>query len=200
MFFVTAALLGAALLALRWISWREIDPKRAHGGPPEPGARTLQADLLNSCAAASDHLRRLHHAVPSRQCRDASADGRRVGNPFEPMGDDLDRGMHRWAATRRRTLLSLDWAEGPDMGRRPPLLAAFASLPLRGLLFATVTNPYLLVATQLLDGIAAAVHAAMVRSSSLTSRAAPGISISDRGSSAPRSESALRSARPTQAI
>jgi hypothetical protein len=95
-FFVAAALLGPALLALRWISWREIDPKRAHGGPPEPGARTLPADLLKLVRSGLDHLRRLHHAVPSRQCRDASADGRRVGNPFEPMGDDLDRGMHRW--------------------------------------------------------------------------------------------------------
>jgi MFS family permease len=47
-------------------------------------------------------------------------------------------------------------------GRRPLLLAGFAALPLRGLLFAVVTNPGLLVAVQLLDGVTAAVFAVMV--------------------------------------
>jgi len=42
------------------------------------------------------------------------------------------------------------------------LLIAFAALPVRGLFFATVTNPYLLVAVQLLDGVAAAVLAVTV--------------------------------------
>jgi MFS family permease len=42
------------------------------------------------------------------------------------------------------------------------LLAAFIALPLRGLAFAAVSNPYLLVAAQLLDGISAAVLAVMV--------------------------------------
>jgi MFS family permease len=47
-------------------------------------------------------------------------------------------------------------------GRRPLLLAAFAALPLRGALFAVVTNPVLLVAVQLLDGVTAAVFAVLV--------------------------------------
>ena len=47
-------------------------------------------------------------------------------------------------------------------GRRPLLLVAFAALPLRGALFATVTNPYALVAVQLLDGLTAAVFAVLV--------------------------------------
>jgi MFS family permease len=47
-------------------------------------------------------------------------------------------------------------------GRRPLLLAAFIALPLRGLAFAALSNPYLLVAAQLLDGISAAVLAVMV--------------------------------------
>jgi MFS family permease len=47
-------------------------------------------------------------------------------------------------------------------GRRPLLIAGFAALPVRGLLFATVTDPYLLVAAQLLDGLTAAVFAVMV--------------------------------------
>jgi MFS family permease len=48
------------------------------------------------------------------------------------------------------------------LGRRPLLLAGFAALPVRGLLLAMVTDPYLLVAVQLLDGITAAVFSVMV--------------------------------------
>ena len=47
-------------------------------------------------------------------------------------------------------------------GRRPLLLLGFATVPIRGLLFATVSDPYLLVAVQLLDGMAAAVFGVMV--------------------------------------
>jgi len=47
-------------------------------------------------------------------------------------------------------------------GRRPLLIAGFAALPVRGLLFAIVTDPYLLVTVQLLDGLTAAVFAVMV--------------------------------------
>ena len=47
-------------------------------------------------------------------------------------------------------------------GRRPLLLIGFAALPIRGLLFASVSNPELLVVVQLLDGVTAAVFAVMV--------------------------------------
>jgi MFS family permease len=47
-------------------------------------------------------------------------------------------------------------------GRRPLLLIGFAALPIRGLLFAFVANPTILLAVQLLDGITAAVFAVMV--------------------------------------
>jgi len=42
-------------------------------------------------------------------------------------------------------------------GRRPLLLLCFAALALRGALFAIVTDPYLVIAVQLLDGVCAAV-------------------------------------------
>jgi MFS family permease len=42
-------------------------------------------------------------------------------------------------------------------GRRPLLIIGFATLPIRGVLFALITTPYLLVVVQALDGIAAAV-------------------------------------------
>jgi MFS family permease len=47
-------------------------------------------------------------------------------------------------------------------GRRPLLLLAFGALAIRGLLFAVVTDPYLLVAVQVFDGITAAVLSVMV--------------------------------------
>ena len=46
-------------------------------------------------------------------------------------------------------------------GRRPLLLLGFAALTMRGLLFATVRDPYLLVAVQAFDGITAAVFSVM---------------------------------------
>jgi MFS family permease len=47
-------------------------------------------------------------------------------------------------------------------GRRPLLLLGFAALAIRGVLFATVSDPYLLVAVQVFDGITAAVFSVMV--------------------------------------
>lgn len=47
-------------------------------------------------------------------------------------------------------------------GRRPLLLLGFAALAIRGVLFATVTDPYLLVAVQVFDGVTAAVFAVMI--------------------------------------
>jgi hypothetical protein len=47
-------------------------------------------------------------------------------------------------------------------GRRPILLIGFGALAIRGVLFATVTDPFLLVAVQIFDGITAAVFAVMV--------------------------------------
>jgi MFS family permease len=46
-------------------------------------------------------------------------------------------------------------AEG--WGRRPILLLGFAALPIRGMLFAGIVDPYLMVLIQVLDGLSAAV-------------------------------------------
>ena len=46
-------------------------------------------------------------------------------------------------------------------GRRPLLLLCFAALAVRCALFALVSNPYLVVAVQMLDGVSAAVLAVM---------------------------------------
>lgn len=47
-------------------------------------------------------------------------------------------------------------------GRRPILLLGFSALPLRALLFAGISSPYLLVPVQMLDGLSAAVFGVML--------------------------------------
>jgi MFS family permease len=47
-------------------------------------------------------------------------------------------------------------------GRRPLLLLGFAALTMRGVLFATVSDPFLLVAVQAFDGVTAAVFSVMI--------------------------------------
>jgi len=51
------------------------------------------------------------------------------------------------------------WAE--KYGRKPLLLVGFAALPIRAVLFALTSNPLVLVAIQLLDGITGAVLGVM---------------------------------------
>ncbi|WP_315707026.1 MULTISPECIES: MFS transporter [unclassified Bradyrhizobium] len=53
-------------------------------------------------------------------------------------------------------------AAAQSWGRRPLLLLGFGALVIRGLLFAVVHDPYLLVAVQIFDGITAAVFSVMV--------------------------------------
>jgi MFS family permease len=53
-------------------------------------------------------------------------------------------------------------AKAQAWGRRPLLLIGFGALAIRGLLFATVRDPYLLVVVQLFDGITAAVFAVLI--------------------------------------
>jgi predicted MFS family arabinose efflux permease len=52
------------------------------------------------------------------------------------------------------------WAQ--QWGRRPLLLLGFAALAIRGALLVVVSDPGLLVAVQLLDGICAAVFAVLI--------------------------------------
>jgi MFS family permease len=69
-------------------------------------------------------------------------------------------------------------------GRRPLLFFCFAALAARGVLFAFVTSPYLVVAVQVLDGVCAAIWESSCRSWSPISRAARDASIWDLALSA----------------
>ena len=57
---------------------------------------------------------------------------------------------------RGRSHRTVDRDEGAELGRRPLLLLTFLALSARGAIFAVTSDPYLVVAAQLLDGVSAA--------------------------------------------
>jgi len=161
-FFVTVLLLVPALLALRRIVPAEIDPERAHGATPQrrdkPPAKP--GDLMHNrpLVIFAGCLLLFHLANAAM---------------LPLMGSVVTMRSARWA-----TLLIAACIVVPQLlvaalspwigrraqiwGRRPLLLIGFAALPIRGILFASVTNPELLVVVQLLDGVTAAVLSVMV--------------------------------------
>ena len=162
-FFVTAALLIPTLFVLRQISTTEIDPERAHGSVPRRRTEKSPADLRN--------LLRRRPLLIFGGCILLFHLANAAMLPF--LGSMLTKRSSEWA-----TVMIAACIVGPQLivaafspwvgrqaqrwGRRPLLLIGFAALPVRGALFAVVTDPYLLVAVQLLDGLTAAVFGVLV--------------------------------------
>ena len=162
-FFVTALLLAPALFALRTMSASEIDAERAHGGvirrrdkrPPAKFAdllRQRQLLILAGCVM-------LFHLANSAM--------------LPLMGSVVTMRSSQWATVLIAACIVVPqlvvaafspWVgrSAETWGRRPLLLVGFAALPVRGILFATVKDPNLLVAVQLLDGLTASVFGVMV--------------------------------------
>jgi MFS family permease len=161
-FFVTAALLIPTLFALSRIQPHEINPHLAHGAAPMAietprtnfGAILRQRPLfiLAGCIA-------LFHLANAAM--------------LPLMGSVLTMRSSDWATAliaacivvpQGVVALISPWVgrQAEVWGRRWFVIAAFAALMVRGFLFATVTNPALLVVVQLLDGITAAAIGVMV--------------------------------------
>jgi hypothetical protein len=160
-FFVTAGLLVPALLVLRRLASTEIDPHRAHGDlPEEPPIKPpldLRLLLKRGPLLIFGLCIMLFHLANAAML------------PF--MGSVLTTRLSEWA-----TILIGACLVGPQIivalfspwvgrkaerwGRRPLLIAAFAVA--RGILFGAISNPYALVAVQLLDGLTAAVFAVLM--------------------------------------
>ncbi|ODT16719.1 MAG: ABC transporter permease [Kaistia sp. SCN 65-12] len=169
-FFVTAALLVPTWLTLRTIAPREIDPEQAHGNAPMPRKpNNRQAE-----PRAPLDLRRLLLRSPLLIFGGCILLFHLANAAMLPlMGSVLTMRLSDWA-----TVLIAACMVGPQLivaifspwvgrqaqrwGRRPLLIAGFAFLPIRGVLFATVSDPYLLVAVQLLDGLTASVFSVLV--------------------------------------
>ncbi len=187
-FIVTVLLLGPALLALRSISAAEIDPERAHGAPPrrrpppDPPPQAGEEESKNPPPQAGEgrveaptkpgELMQNRPLLIFAGCLLLFHLANAAMLPL--MGSVVTmRSSSHWA-----TLLIAACIVVPQLlvaalspwvgrraqiwGRRPLLLIGFAALPVRGLLFAAVTNPVLLVVVQLLDGVTAAVFSVMV--------------------------------------
>jgi predicted MFS family arabinose efflux permease len=162
-FFVTALLLAPALLALRAMSANEIDPERAHGGVMrrrDNRAPTKFADLLRQRP-----LLILAGCVMMFHLANAAM--------LPLMGSVVTMRSSQWATVLIAACIVVPqmvvaalspWVgrRAESWGRRPLLLLGFAALPVRGILFATVKDPNLLVAVQLLDGLTASVFGVMV--------------------------------------
>jgi len=162
-FIVTVLLLVPALLALRAIAEREIDPERAHGAPPrhvsgKPPTRAgalmnnrplliFAGCLLLFHLANSAMLPLVGSVVTMRSARWATV----IIAACIVVPQLIVAALSPWVGMRAQI-----W------GRRPLLLIGFAALPIRGLLFAFISNPSILLAVQILDGVTAAVFAVMV--------------------------------------
>ena len=162
-FVVTVLLLVPALLALRRIAENEIDPERAHGAPPRHVAKkppTRRGALMrNRPLLIFAGCLLLFHLANSAM--------------LPLVGSVVTMKSARWA-----TLIIAACIVVPQLvvamlspwvgkraqiwGRRPLLLIGFAALPIRGMLFAFFSDPSLLLAVQILDGVTASVFAVMV--------------------------------------
>lgn len=162
-FVVTVLLVVPVLLALSQISEREIDPEKAHGARPSraPAASAIRVvDLLRSRAllifAGSVLLLQLANAAM-----------------LPLMAGIVTTRSSEWAPVLIAACIVVPQivvaAASPSVGRkarqwgrRPLLLLGFAALAVRGVLFAMVHDPFVLVAVQVFDGITAAVFSVMV--------------------------------------
>ena len=166
-FFVTAALLVPTLVALSRIQPREVDPDLAHGAMP---AKELTKEKSEAPGGFRAVLRQRNLFVVAG-CIALFHLGNASMLPL--MGSVVTTRSSDWATVliaacivvpQVMVALISPWVghQAQVWGRRYFVLAAFASLALRGVLFAAVKNPTALVAVQLLDGVAAASLGIMV--------------------------------------
>jgi predicted MFS family arabinose efflux permease len=162
-FFVTALLLVPALIALRHIRTSEVDPERAHGGQAEKPPQRPLSSLKDP--------KRLRPLLIFAGCFMLFQLGNAAMLPL--MGSVLTLRSPRWATAMIAACIVVPQLfvamVSPEVGRRaqkwgrrPLLIIGFATLPIRGLLFAVVHDPSVLVMVQLLDGVSAAVFGVLV--------------------------------------
>ena len=162
-FFVSAALAIPAVASLFRIGANEIDPVRAHGGSPEPQRATLSVGL---------HL--LFHNRPLLVLAGCAALFHLANATMLPL---MASAVTKQMPDRATILIAAcivvpqlvvaacsPWVgrQAQVLGRKRILLIGFAALPIRGVLLAFVSDPYLLVVAQVLDGVAAAVLGVLV--------------------------------------
>lgn len=162
-FVVTFLLSIPTLLALSRIREQEIDIVQAHGATRREGAETRATSVF----ALLRQRPLLIFAVSMLLFQLANA------AMLPLMAGVVTTRSSQWAPVLIAACIIVPQAivaltspsvgrKAQQLGRRPLLLLAFAALVMRGLLFATVRDPYLLVVVQIFDGITAAVFSVMV--------------------------------------
>src|SRR5207253_7355931 len=162
-FLVTFILAIPTLLALARIREREIDVAQAHGAVPLDKADARATSVLGLMRQRP--LLIFACSVLLLQLANAAM--------LPLMAGVVTTRSSQWAPVLIAACIIVPQAivalmspsvgrKAQAWGRRPLLLIAFVALTIRGLLFATVNDPYLLVAVQIFDGITAAVFSVMI--------------------------------------
>jgi MFS family permease len=162
-FLVTFILAIPTLLALARIREREIDAARAHGAVPREVPDAKATSVLS--LMRQRQLLIFASIVLLLQLANAAM--------LPLMAGAVTTRLPQWAPVLIAACIIVPQAivalTSPSVGRkaqlwgrRPLLLLGFAALVVRGVLFAIVHDPYLLVAVQVLDGITAAVFSVMI--------------------------------------
>jgi MFS family permease len=162
-FILVASMTVPALFALFQIRTHEIDPTKAHGGVAKPEHRNAMAGLLSlfeirpllifaGCIALFQlaNAAMLPLAASMMTLRSSQFATVLVATSI--------------VAPQLIVALLAPWVgrKAEQWGRRPLLVLCFVALAIRGLLFALLINPYLLMAAQLLDGVSGAALAVLV--------------------------------------
>ena len=151
-FFLTAILAAPAILALGRIRMSDVErPTHTSKGTATASLRSVLCDRRLLIFAGCILLFQLANAAM-----------------LPIMGSILTMRSSAWASTLIGACIVVPtvivagvapWVgrQADAWGRRPLLLLCFAALALRGVFFALVSSPYLIVAVQILDGVCAAV-------------------------------------------
>ena len=164
-FFLTAALALPAIFALRMIHYDAppvvsrgpaAKPKLTPEGEERESLRDLLKDKRLLIFAACVVLFHLSNAAMLNLA---------AGEVTAHMGDNVQLVIAACIIVPQFIVAAMSpWVgrQAQKWGRRPVLILGFCALPVRALLFAGVSSPYLLVPVQMLDGISAAVFGVML--------------------------------------
>jgi predicted MFS family arabinose efflux permease len=162
-FLVTFILAVPTLLALARIRETEIDVAQAHGAVPREVPDASATSVVN--LVCQRPLLIFAAAVLLLQLANAAM--------LPLMAGVVTTRSSQWAPVLIAACIIVPQAivaltspsvgrKAQQWGRRPLLLLGFGALAIRGVLFATVSDPYLLVGVQVFDGVTAAVFSVMI--------------------------------------
>ncbi len=172
-FWLTAALGVPALIALSMIEPSQVDIPSPRSATEKKKDR--QKDQKDQ--AASEHKETLRELLRDRRLlvfaccvilfhlSNAAMLNLAAGDVTAHMGDNVQLVIAACIIVPQMVVAMLSPTVGryaQSWGRKPIMLIGFSALPIRALLFAGVSSPYLLVPVQVLDGLSAAAFGVML--------------------------------------